>query len=149
MPRSWAGKIVEPLDDGARSRPAWAVFRGTTHLRHWLTNLQSIPTSWPAGGHVHGVVVRLAAVAAHELVATGAELRGAAAADHLEAGALGEPPEGLRQVALDRHHPAQEPTDPTAGDDGLVFLIKNNSRLTGGDGALGIALSNGVQLDFL
>ena len=42
--------IVEAADGGGA---ALVVFRGTTHLKHWLPNLQSIPTEWSGGGHVH------------------------------------------------------------------------------------------------
>ena len=46
--------IIEPRSTDVETRPTLAVFRGTTNLRHWLTNLQSLPKPWGAGGHVHG-----------------------------------------------------------------------------------------------
>ena len=46
--------ILEPLERGAEGMPVAVVFRGSSHFKNWLTNLQSIPTAWPGGGHVHG-----------------------------------------------------------------------------------------------
>jgi triacylglycerol lipase len=39
--------------DGAASPFAALVFRGTTNLMDWVTNLQAFPSSWNPGGRVH------------------------------------------------------------------------------------------------
>lgn len=45
--------IIEPRDKTSDGQPSLIIFRGTSHFRHWLANLQSLPKSWPQGGHVH------------------------------------------------------------------------------------------------
>lgn len=50
--RGILGSVIVPEETG-RDQFAVLVFRGTTSLRNWLQNLQSLRRNWPQGGLVH------------------------------------------------------------------------------------------------
>ena len=46
---------VSPIDDASTQL---VVFRGTSDLRHWIFNMQTLLMPWPEGGKVHGGFAR-------------------------------------------------------------------------------------------
>ncbi len=51
------GAVVVPVDD-APDATSYLVFRGSSELRNWLTDFDTVTVAWPDGGRVHRGFVR-------------------------------------------------------------------------------------------